>query len=73
MNKLPPIKMKGKTLPRLLTRVDVGCEKKFAKPWIVNEVEFVPSLYIENVNYIPEIKLGDQMVKIVKKFVSSSK
>lgn len=73
MHKLPPIKMKGKKLPRLLTRIDVGCEKKFEKPWIVNEVEFVPSLYIENINYIPEIKMGDQMIKIAKAFISKSK
>lgn len=70
--RLPKIKIKGKVLPRLLTRIDMSCEKNFKKPWIVNEVEFVPSLYIENVNYIPEIRLGDQMVKIVKKFLSKT-
>jgi hypothetical protein len=71
IDNLPNIKMKGKILPRLLTRIDVGCEKNFRKPWIINEVEFVPSLYIENVNFIPEIDMGDQIVKIAKKFKSS--
>lgn len=68
LGKLPPIMMKGKKMPRLLTRVDISCNKKFDKPWIVNEIEFVPSLYIENINFIPEIDMGDQMVKISKLF-----
>lgn len=67
MGKLPQIKIKGKNVPRLLTRVDIGCEKNYKKPWLLNEVEFVPSLYIENVNFIPEISLGDRMVEITKK------
>ena len=73
VNNLPPIKMKGKIMPRLLTRIDIACDKKCRKPWIVNEVEFVPSLYIENVNFIPEVDMGNTMVKISKKFLSKSK
>lgn len=69
MKALPDIKIKGIKLPRLLTRVDISCQDKFKKPWIVNEVEFVPSLYIEDVNTIPEISLGDAMVKIAKKLL----
>lgn len=68
LNNLPDIKIKGKKLPRLLTRIDISCQKKYTKPWLVNEVEFVPSLYLEDVNYIPEIELGDQMIKICKLF-----
>ena len=63
---LPPIVINGKKLPKLLTRIDVACQKKFKKPWVCNEVEFVPSLYIEDINTIPEIPLGDGMVKIAK-------
>ena len=73
MNKLPAIKMAGKVMPRLLTRIDVACQEKYAKPWIVNEVEFVPSLYIEDVNIIPEIFMGDQMVAITKLFIDAKK
>jgi hypothetical protein len=68
LSNLPPIIMKGKKMPRLLTRIDVACQKKYAKPWLVNEVEFVPSLYIQDINYIPEILMGDQMIKITKAF-----
>lgn len=70
LKSLPVIKMRGKVLPRLLTRMDISCGANFAKPHYVNEIEFVPSLYIENVNTIPEIDLGDQMVKISKKFMA---
>lgn len=70
---LPEIKMKGHKLPRVLTRVDIACEKNFKKPWIVNEVEFVPSLYIEDVNEIPEIGLGDSMVRIARKLYGKKK
>jgi hypothetical protein len=65
---LPQIKMKNGILPRLLTRIDISCGKHCKKPFRINEVEFVPSLYLENVNFIPEIDLGDNMVKIAKKF-----
>ena len=63
---LPPIKINGKKLPKLLTRIDIACQQKFKKPWVCNEVEFVPSLYIEDINGIPEIPLGDGMVKIAR-------
>lgn len=72
VNELPEIQIQGVKLPRLLTRIDVACEHKFKKPWIVNEVEFVPSLYIEDVNFIPEPDLGDQMVNIGLELVKKS-
>ena len=68
VNKLPKIKIGGKNLPQLLTRTDVGVlsdNKHF-----INEVEFVPSLYIEDIKVIPEPMMGDQIVKIVKIFKS---
>lgn len=64
---LPPISVKGKDLGRMLTRIDIACGFKFAKPWVVNEIEFVPSLYIEDVKYVPEPELGDFMVAAAKK------
>lgn len=69
VDKLPKLEMNGKTLPRLLTRIDISCQKDFNKPWYVNEVEFVPSLYIQDVNFIPEIWLATQMIDIAKKFI----
>ena len=65
---LPDINVNGVKLPRLLTRIDISCQKDFAKPWYVNEVEFVPSLYIQDINIIPEVCLGDQMIKIATEF-----
>lgn len=70
ISKLPKIRMKNIELPRLLTRVDIACKPRFAKPWRINEIEFVPSLYIENVDSIPEINLGDQMVHIARTFIN---
>jgi hypothetical protein len=68
INKLPKIKIGGKILPQLLTRTDIGVlsdDKHF-----VNEVEFVPSLYIEDIKIIPEPMIGDQMFKILTIFKS---
>lgn len=69
LNKLPKIKYKGKVVPKLLIRIDIACQKQFEKDWVVNEIEFVPSLYIEDISKIPEPKLGDTIVKIAKKIV----
>ena len=67
LNRLPKV-LKGTGSP-LLIRVDIACQKNFSKPWIVNEIEFVPSLYIEDISKIPEPNLGDTMIEITKKFV----
>lgn len=66
MEKLPQIKIQGVTLPKLLTRIDIACNTNFKKPWYVNELEFVPSLYIQDIssNIIPEISLSEQMITI---------
>jgi hypothetical protein len=34
----------------------------------VNEIEFVPSLYVDVIKVIPEPILGDEMVNILKRF-----
>jgi len=68
LDKTPGINIGGTKLPKALTRIDIACDDKFGKPWIVNEIEFVPSLYVEDVKKIPEIYLGDAFLKIVNKF-----
>merc|ERR1712032_674504 len=56
-------------LPTLLTRVDMGCVRNGVfDPW-VNEVEFVPSMYIEDHRCPLDALLGEQMVKITKQFL----
>jgi len=56
-------------LPLFVTRVDLGCiqEGEF-KPW-VNEVEFVPSFYIEDHTHLLDASAGEQAVKIAKAFL----
>jgi hypothetical protein len=63
---LPEIKMNGIVLPNLLTRLDIGCLQD--NSIFVNEVEFVPSLYVDVIKVIPEPILGDEMVNILKRF-----
>jgi len=76
MDILPEIKIKGKVLPKLLTRVDVGIiSKKYNKkqPIFVNEVEFVPSLFHKYVlNKKIYEKLGDQIVNITNIFLNQT-
>jgi len=74
LRKLPPIVMpNGKSLPRLLTRLDMGyiVDGKYSP--FVNEVEFVPSLYSEDCAHHPDrlidAAMGHQMVKIAKMYV----
>jgi len=76
IEKLPEIEMpNGTCLPRLLTRLDMGymIDGQF-KPF-VNEVEFVPSLYAENVQnkLIDDFiqGLGRQIVDITKLYVNA--
>lgn len=73
---MPPVVLgqtgRGVVLPRLLTRVDMGCIRGGVfDPW-VNEIEFVPALYIEDHKCPIDAHLGEQMVEIAKQFVSSS-
>lgn len=73
LESLPQIKMHGIKLDKLLTRIDIACGPNFEKPWYVNEVEFVPSLYIEDINNIPEPELGDKIVDITLSFIKGSR
>jgi hypothetical protein len=73
MDNMPAIKLRrGQQqvpLPKLLTRVDMGCIRDGVfNPW-VNEVEFVPSMYIEDHRCPLDGLLGEQMVKITRQFL----
>jgi len=59
----------GVTLPLLMTRVDMGVmrEGEF-NPW-VNEVEYVPSYYVEDHTHPLEGTVAKQCVVIAKKFL----
>merc|ERR1712072_581484 len=72
MAKLPDMEVQGKTLPRLLTRLDMGCYMDGKLQPFVNEIEFVPSLYIEEHPFKVDAMLGDQMVKITRTFLQGS-
>ena len=66
---LPKIKLNDVELPRLLTRID----KAFIAPYyskkkrelFVNEIEFVPSLFVDIINYDMIEALGNQIANIV--------
>lgn len=75
MDNMPAIRLKQKqtgqdvVLPKMLTRVDMGCIRDGVfNPW-VNEVEFVPSMYIEDHRCPLDALLGEQMVKITRQFL----
>jgi len=59
----------GKTLPLLMTRVDMGVmqDGEF-KPW-VNEVEYVPSYYVEDHTHPIEGTVAKQCAVIAKMFL----
>lgn len=72
LGSLPEIEIQGVKLGKLLTRIDIACNYNFEKPWVVNEVEFVPSLYIEDISKIPEPLMGDRMVKLTLDLIKKS-
>jgi len=54
----------------VLTRIDIGSglDKTINNGYFVNEIEFVPSLYIDNHNYPILEKISDTLVKIAKEY-----
>ena len=72
LKKLPKMCVNGVNLPRLLTRIDIGCCLEGKQQDFVNEVEFVPSLYIEmkNLPTLIDVELAKQMHKITKLYIS---
>merc|ERR1719316_2025873 len=76
VKKLPTIVMpNGMQLPRLLTRLDMGYMVDGKLQPFVNEVEFVPSLYVEDMpksvirNFIKG--LGRQMIRIARTYAKA--
>jgi hypothetical protein len=64
MNALPKIELRFSKAP-ILTRIDIGTGLENSKyGFFVNEVEFVPSLYIEDQSY-PVIQLIAQSLLFV--------
>lgn len=60
---LPDLKVGGKTIEKLMTRIDVNC--CYNGNYFVSEIEFVPSLFINTVdNLFIDKQLGDQIMKI---------
>lgn len=60
---LPKLKIGGKHVDKLLTRIDVNC--CYNDNYFVSEIEFVPSLFINTVdNLLVDKKIGDQIIKI---------
>lgn len=71
---MPPIKLHNRSggevnLPLLLTRVDMGAIMDGVfNPW-VNEVEFVPSLYVEDHQFPIDGRIGKEMIAITDQFL----
>lgn len=60
---LPDLKVGGKTVEKLMTRIDVNC--CYDGNYFVSEIEFVPSLFMNTVdNLFIDKQLGDQIMKI---------
>ena len=61
---LPVFYCFGKSIPKLLTRMDISCCEKGS--YFVAEIEFVPSLYSDRVdNLFIDKKLGEQIKYII--------
>ena len=74
LKKTPEIKINSIVLPKAMTRIDIATSNSFGKPYNVNELEFVPSLYVQDVlKTIPEIHLGNAFNKVLKKYTAESK
>jgi hypothetical protein len=72
MDSLPKIELNSK-FP-LLTRIDLGSGLTgVPETLFVNEVEFVPSLYIEDQNNPVVEKIGDSLVDITKEYSEKGK
>jgi hypothetical protein len=72
MSKLPPLVVKGRELPKLLTRLDMGCYRDGEFRPFVNEIEFVPSLYIEDHSHVSDGWVAEQMVCISRTLITGS-
>lgn len=71
MNSLPKLELKGKHANPILTRIDIGSglvNQKVPFGFFVNEVEFVPSLYIENHSYPVIEEIAKSIVKVTTEY-----
>ena len=60
---LPDLKVGGKSIEKLMTRIDVNC--CYDGNYFVSEIEFVPSLFMNTIDdLLIDKQLGDQIMKI---------
>ena len=68
---LPGIVVAGVKMDRLLTRVDIALLAN--GDVYVNEIEFVPTIYAPETSVMIDRELGDQLVKLTRKFINARK
>ena len=72
MNSLPKINLDSKY--PILTRIDIGSGLESAPQTLfINEVEFVPSLYVEDQNNPVVEKIGESLVKVTSEYRKKGK
>jgi len=72
MNSLPKINLESKY--PILTRIDIGSGLESAPQTLfINEVEFVPSLYVEDQNNPVVEKIGESLVKVTSEYRKKGK
>jgi len=72
-SKITLVDIDGGVLPLLMTRVDMGViQDGVFNPW-VNEVEYVPSYYVEDHTYPIDGTVADQCALIAKRFLGIDK
>ena len=69
MKKLPRFVLDNKKEPPILTRIDIGSGLANIKyGYFVNEIEFVPSLYIEETSFPVVEEIAKSLVPVAKKY-----
>jgi hypothetical protein len=71
MESLPKLDLKGKHKHPILTRIDIGSgieDENVPFGMFVNEVEFVPSLYIEDHSYPAIQEIAKSFVDVAKEY-----
>ncbi len=72
MDLLPKLDLPGNSSP-ILTRIDIGSGLEGAPfTYFINEVEFVPSLYIEDQKYPVVEKISESLVEVAKLYKTVS-
>jgi len=74
MASLPKLDLKGKMKHPILTRIDIGSGlENVPYGFFVNEVEFVPSLYIEEHTYPIVEKIAESLLSVAKEYQKNDK